>query len=114
MVSRISNTIKRNYPVLNSPAPAALPEATPADVHDELEWRSGYIVVVYDNDFNTFEQVVMILLVATSCTMEEAEIETWEVHHLGKSVVHSGGKQECERAASIIRRIGIRVEVVEE
>lgn len=51
---------------------------------------------------------------ATGCTVEEAHIETWEVDNLGKSVVHHGSKEECDRAAGIIRTIGIRVEVVEE
>lgn len=76
--------------------------------------NSGFIVVVYDNNTNTWDEVVMILQKATGCTLEEAEIETWEVDNLGKSVVHHGGREECERAAGIIRTIGIRVEVVEE
>jgi ATP-dependent Clp protease adapter protein ClpS len=46
--------------------------------------------------------------------VDEAEMETWEVHHLGKSVVHHGGKEECETASAIISEIGIRVEVYEE
>ncbi len=75
---------------------------------------SGYIVVVYDNDHNTVEQVIHILMTATSCTLAEAEVETWEVHHLGKSVVHHGGKEECEKVGGVIRTIGIRVEVIEE
>ena len=75
---------------------------------------SGCIVIVYDNDFNTMEEVVLILIQATACTLEEATIEMWEVHNLGKSVVHHGSREECERAAGIIRTIGIRVEVVEE
>jgi ATP-dependent Clp protease adapter protein ClpS len=70
-----------------------------------------HIVIVYDNDRNTFEEVISILIRATGCTIEEAEIETWEVHHLGKSVVHHASAEECERVASIIRTIGIRVEV---
>jgi hypothetical protein len=41
-------------------------------------------------------------------------METWEIHNLGKSVVHHGSQQECERAAAIIRTIGIRVEVRQE
>lgn len=81
---------------------------------DERQGGSGYIVVVYDNDKNTWDEVVIILQKATACTQEEAEIETWEVDNLGKSVVHHGGKEECNRAAGIIRTIGIRVEVVEE
>jgi len=75
---------------------------------------SGFLVIVYDNDKNTWDQVVTILQKATGCTLEEAEIETWEVDTLGKSVVHHGSQDECERAAGIIRTIGIRVEVVED
>lgn len=82
-------------------------------MRDDFE-GDGYIVIVYDNDKNTWDQVVYILMKATGCTREEAEIETWEVDNLGKSVVHHGNKRECEKVASIIRTIGIRVEVVEE
>ncbi|GDX41056.1 hypothetical protein LBMAG21_13480 [Armatimonadota bacterium] len=74
----------------------------------------GNIVVVYNNDYNTEAEVIHILIAATACTLHEAEIETWEVDNLGKSVVHHGGKEECERAASVIRTIGIHVEVIEE
>jgi ATP-dependent Clp protease adapter protein ClpS len=74
----------------------------------------GYIVIVYNNEHNTYEEVMDILMRATACTAEEAWIETWEVDHLGKSVVHHGGADECEGAASIIRTIGIRVEVRQE
>ena len=81
---------------------------------EERQGGSGYLVIVYDNDKNTWDQVTTILQKATGCTLEEAEIETWEVDNLGKSVVHHGGKEECNRAAGIIRTIGIRVEVVEE
>lgn len=81
---------------------------------DENIGGSGFLVIVYDNDKNTWDEVTMILQKATGCTQQEAEIETWEVDHLGKSVVHHGSKEECNRAAGIIRTIGIRVEVVEE
>lgn len=74
----------------------------------------GYLVIVYDNDKNTWDQVITILQKATGCTLEEAEIETWEVDNLGKSVVHHAGEEECNRVAGIIRTIGIRVEVVED
>ena len=97
-------------------APERSTPVLPADDLDDDERvsGSGYIVVVYDNEKNTWDEVVMILQKATGCALEEAEIETWEVDNLGKSVVHHGGQEECERAADIIREIGIRVEVVEE
>ena len=75
--------------------------------------QDGYVVIVYNNDHNTYEEVTEILIQATSCSRREAEMETWEVDHLGKSMVHHGDEDECERAASIIRTIGIQVEVRE-
>ena len=82
----------------------------------ELRDSSGsgigdWIVVVYNNDQNTWDQVVEILRRATGCDSEEAEIETWEIDTLGKSVVHYGAERECERVALVISEIGIHVEV---
>jgi ATP-dependent Clp protease adapter protein ClpS len=74
----------------------------------------GYCVIVFNNDHNTYDEVMDILMKATGCTAEEAAIETWEVDHLGKSVVHYASQEECERVASIIRTIGIKVEVRQE
>ncbi|HEU4754586.1 MAG TPA: ATP-dependent Clp protease adaptor ClpS [Armatimonadota bacterium] len=82
------------------------------ELHDDIGQNGGdWIVVVFDNDVNTWEQVINILQKATGCPLEEAEMETWEVHHLGKSIVHHGDKPECDRAAAIISTIGIRVSV---
>src|SRR5687767_13325024 len=83
---------------------------------DDANTSSGphYIVTVYDNAFNTFEEVTVILMAATDCTLDEAEMETWEVDRLGKSVVHHGGEGECRAAAAIIATIGIKVEVSSE
>lgn len=74
----------------------------------------GWVVTVYDNDFNTVDEVMAVLLIATECTPDEAYIETWEVHNLGASVVHHSSEEECRRVAAIIATIGIRVEVSEE
>jgi len=73
----------------------------------------GYLVRVYNNEYNTYEEVIHILMLATQCDFEEAEIETWEVDHLGSSVVHIAAQAECETAAGVISKIGIRVEVTE-
>jgi ATP-dependent Clp protease adapter protein ClpS len=83
---------------------------------DDASTASGphYIVTVFDNDHNTVEEVTLILLVATSCTLDEAEMETWEIHHLGRSVVHHGPEDECRAAAEVIATIGIKVVVSSE
>lgn len=71
----------------------------------------SWVVRVFDNDVNTYEEVISILMIATHCSEEEAYIETWEIDHLGQSVVHVAKEDECHEVASVIRRIGIRVEV---
>ena len=93
---------------------AARPEILDRPDAGDAQGSGGWVVTVYDNDTNTVDQVMAVLIAATSCTTEEAAMETWEVHNLGRSAVHHGAKAECERAAGIIRTIGIRVTVTEE
>lgn len=83
--------------------------------HQDLEASEhGWIVTVYNNDYNTYEEVITILILATGCDMEEAEMEAWEVDHLGHSVVHHGKETDCRTAGEIIGKIGIKVEVTQE
>jgi len=74
----------------------------------------GFIVTVFNNEHNTYDEVMMILMIATSCDAEEAFMETWEIDHLGKSIVHRACEKECQNAADIISSIGIEVRVSEE
>lgn len=95
---------------------ATLPELLPEIGEGKQEsgrGDHGYIVTVFDNDYNTYDEVMAILQIATGCTPEEAYIETWEIDHLGSSVVHNGSCEECKRVAAIISTIGIRVTVSE-
>lgn len=92
------------------PTPVELPDIASPDTGS---WE-GWIVTVYDNDHNTVDEVMTILMIATSCTPDEAYMETWEIDHLGRSVVHHGSESECQRVAEVIATIGIRVEVSSE
>ena len=78
------------------------------------EIAPSWVVVVFNNDINTLEEVAKILQKATGCSLEHADEETWEIHNLGKSVVHHSSKMECLQVAEIIRTIGIDVQVVSE
>jgi len=91
--------------IIEAPQPVEL-EDGPSTHH--------WIVTVYNNDYNTYEEVITILMVATGCDLDEAWTETWEIDNLGKSVVHHGDEEECNEVARVISRIGIRVEVSEE
>ena len=78
---------------------------------DDLATKGdGWIVTVFDNNKNSYDEVMSVLMRATCCTSEEAYIEAWEVDHYGKCVVHTAGQTECESAADVIATIGIKVE----
>lgn len=88
-------------------APQVLPNL---DTDSEENPDRGWQVVVYNNETNTYLEVISILMVATGCDAEEAYIEAWEIDHYGQCAVHRANQEECERAAEIIATIGIRVE----
>jgi hypothetical protein len=73
-----------------------------------------WMVVIFNNETNSMDEVVDILIIATGCTAEEAEIETWEAHTFNKAPVHFATKVECEDAATIIASIGVKTEVSRE
>lgn len=73
-----------------------------------------WMTVIYNNDVNSVDEVVAAIMAATNCDLQEAAIETWEAHHMGKAPVHFATYEECDKAADIIGRIGVRTEVVKE
>lgn len=93
------------------PATIEAPQKRESDLE---QTDPGWIVTVYNNDYNTYDEVTHILMLATGCTRDEATLEAWEIDHLGRSVVHHGKEDDCQRAAEIIAKIGIKVEVSRE
>lgn len=70
-----------------------------------------WMVVMYNNETNSFEDVITILMRSTGCCAQEAYIETWEAHHRGKASVHFAERTECEIVAGMIGSIGVQTEV---
>lgn len=70
-----------------------------------------WMVVIYNNESNSFEQVIDVLIRATGCDVQEAYIETWEAHTYGKAPVHFAAREECDAAAALIGSIGVKTEV---
>ncbi|MHB8635994.1 MAG: ATP-dependent Clp protease adaptor ClpS [Fimbriimonadaceae bacterium] len=75
---------------------------------------STWTVIIRNNDTNTEEEVITVLIIATGCTFTEAAIETWEAHTFGQARVHFASRAACTAAAEIIRQIGVETVVVPE
>lgn len=93
--------------------PAVLPERT-EEYTPERDRTGGnaspYIVIVYNDDWHTFDEVEQQLMKATGCTAEKAGALAYEIDGRGRAVVFGGQQEECERAANVLREIRLQVE----
>ena len=72
------------------------------------------MVIIRNNDTNTEDEVIAVLVAATGCSIEEATMETWEAHTFGRANVHFASKDECSLAAAIIQKVGVGTDVLPE
>ena len=86
------------------------PDLTSSETTKSDRWY----VTVYNNEYNTYLEVIVVLMLATHCTEAQAYDATWEIDHYGKAVVYVNCEAECRMAAKIISNIGVRVEVTPE
>jgi ATP-dependent Clp protease adapter protein ClpS len=70
-----------------------------------------YEVRIIDNDYNTYQQVMDVSMLALAVSEDEAFAIAWEVDHEGFCVVAQGPYAEAEAIAKTIRTIGIEVQV---
>lgn len=68
-------------------------------------------VILYDDDWHTFDDVIGQLVKATGCSEAVAEAHAWTVHTQGRSQVFEGPRADCERVAGVLREIRLQVEV---
>lgn len=68
-------------------------------------------VILYNDDWHTFEEVIVQLMKATGCSRERAEALTWEVHTRGKAAVYEGTLAECLRVSSILEEIALHTQI---
>src|SRR5918911_1544567 len=95
-------------------SPVAPERGVERDFDPELLRRllPPYKVVVHNNDYNTFEEVIRILVRAVpGMTRERATALAFEIDQTGAAVPYVGPKEHAEAVATVIRTIGIRVTV---
>lgn len=68
-------------------------------------------VILLNDDWHTFEEVIIQLIKATGCSIEKAQEITWNVHTEGEAVCYSGPKERCEHVASILEEIDLAVKL---
>ncbi len=69
-------------------------------------------LVVFNDDFNTFEHVIATLIRVCKHTIEQAEQCTWLIHHKGKCTVRTGSFEELDPMREAICEEGIDAKII--
>jgi len=73
----------------------------------------GWKVILYNDDWHDFDDVVRQVQKATGYPLERAEQITYEAHTKGRAVVYTGTKEKCQEVAAVLREIRLQVEIDE-
>ncbi|MBI9071656.1 MAG: ATP-dependent Clp protease adaptor ClpS [Melioribacteraceae bacterium] len=92
-------------------------EELPKGIFDpELEEQTTitlpFRVVLFNDDWHSFDEVIVQLMKATMCTFEAARGYAFEVHVRGKAIVYSGDISKCLRVSSVLEEIALHTQVI--
>lgn len=91
---------------------AAYQEEVSVDVLEVIDIADVKDLVVFNDDFNTFEHVIETLIKVCKHTPEQAEQCTWLIHHKGKCTVKNGVLDELKPMREAICDAGIDAKIL--
>lgn len=68
-------------------------------------------VILYNDDWHTFDEVIAQLVKAVNCTIEQARAFAYEVHVKGLSIVFTGELSRCLKISAILEEIELHTQV---
>ena len=78
---------------------------------EETDNNVGSRVILFNDDWHTFEEVISQIIKATKCSFTEARDKTFEVHVNGKAVVYIGEISDCLKASAILEEILLHTQI---
>jgi ATP-dependent Clp protease adaptor protein ClpS len=83
------------------------PTITPDDVDAFFDDADLWAVIVWNDDVNTFQNVIKALVEIMHHSYQRAEQLTWRVHNTGKAVVGVRPLEEAKVAVKALQARGI-------
>jgi ATP-dependent Clp protease adapter protein ClpS len=92
-----------------------VPTRTHTRPEEDIETGLGqpWMVILFNDDYHAFDEVIAQVQKATGCNPGEAFQITYAAHSNGQAVAYVGDKQACEQVARVLREIDLRVELEE-
>lgn len=79
---------------------------------EEISVALPYKVVLFNDDWHSFDEVINQLIKAIKCSYEEARGFAFEAHVKGKAVVFNGELSKCLKVTSVLEEIGLHTQIV--
>jgi ATP-dependent Clp protease adaptor protein ClpS len=92
--------------------PLAMQEQVLTDLLEAIEITDVKDLIVYNDDFNTFEHVIETLIRVCKHEPQQAEQCTLLIHHKGKCAVKTGSYQELNPMREAICEAGIDAKIL--
>ena len=71
-------------------------------------------VILFNDDWHSFDEVIVQLIKAVGCSFKEARSYAFEVHVKGKALVFSGDLPSCLKITSILEEIALHTQILSE
>ncbi len=82
------------------------------DVLEVIDVTDVKDLIVFNDDFNTFDHVIQTLIRVCKHTTEQAEQCTWLIHYKGKCAVKTGSMEELKPMREAICEAGIDARIL--
>lgn len=82
------------------------------EIHSDIEGGLAVKVILYNDDFHTFDDVTSIIVKATGCSARKAFYHAYTVDKAGHDIVYSGDMEKAIQVSSIIESIGLKTAVI--
>jgi ATP-dependent Clp protease adaptor protein ClpS len=82
------------------------------ELEEDIDKKNLSRVVLYNDDWHSFDDVIFQLIKAISCSYEDARGYAFEVHVKGKAIVFNGPMKECLRVSSVLEEIALNTQII--
>ena len=92
------------------------PEKPEGIIHPEIEEDTSIglecRVLLFNDDWHTFDEVIFQLIKATGCSFEKARDFAFEIHVKGKAIVFTGQMAKCLKVSSVLEEIELHTQIL--
>ena len=79
---------------------------------EEISIALPYRVVLFNDEWHSFDEVINQIVKAVKCSYEEARSFAFEAHVKGKAVVFKGELSKCLKVTSVLEEISLHTQIV--